>query len=413
MQKQLLVLGGGYSTVKVVEYAHKENIFVHVACQNNGDAAMIADKIFNVDLTDHQALHKYIVNNKIDGIMTGASEFHVFNMIKLAKIANIPCYATEEQWELCQNKRHFKDMCKKYHIPGVPEFSVDEVLKDCDFPVIVKPVDGCSSRGITICYNNEELKDAKEKARKESPSGKMLIEKYIDNGGITLDAKYVAINGEYYLEAFGENVVQGLITAVAKYPSHYIDLFIKKVDPFIREMFHAIGFENGPFFFQALPDGDNIYVYEMGLRVSGGMIYQITEATSGNNTQKMLIHYAVNGEMCSKEDVKMIDPYLNGKHSASISVPIREGKISSIEGLSVIQSFNWVVDITQYYHVHDIILPKYINTLDQLFARIIVKGDSEIELHERMKIIRNTVKIFDENGCLMNDWSGFDKKYNH
>ena len=88
--------------------------------------------------------------------MTGSAEFQVREMIRLCAKAGLPCYATEAQWNATQDKRNFKDLCKRFGIPGVPEFSLTDVLNDEDFPVIVKPVDSCSSIGISICRNNEE-----------------------------------------------------------------------------------------------------------------------------------------------------------------------------------------------------------------------------------------------------------------
>lgn len=410
--KKLLVLGGGSASTNVVKFAHEMGVKTYVVDYlNGGEAKDIGDEQAVISTVDYDMLMSYMEKNGIDGVMTGASEFNIVNTMRLCKKTGKPFYATEEQWNICQNKSHFKEMCKIYHVPSVPEFSVDVVLKENDFPVIVKPVDGCSSRGISICYNNEELEEAKVKAKKESSSGKMLIEKYIDNGGVTLDAKYIAVDGEYYLEAFGENIVQGLITAEAKYPSKYLKQFMEQADKPIRSMFKALGYENGPFFFQILPDGDKIYVYEMGLRVSGGMIYNLTEAASGNNTLKMLINFAVTGKMCEAEDLKKIDPHFNGKHVASLSVPIKEGIIAEIEGLQKIEQLPWLVDLTQYYHVGDEILQKYINTLDQLFARITIIADNVKDLSKRLCEIRSIVKIYDKEGKLMNDWSAFDKKY--
>jgi len=411
--KKLLILGGSASTVNVVNYAKSMGAYVYVAdlYEEGRPAKKIADKAVNIDATDYDALTDFVKQEQIDGCITSASEFHILNCIRLSEKAGLPFYTSEKHWNICQNKRHFKDLCFKYNVPCVPEFGVNDILDAKDFPVIVKPVDGCSSRGINICYNQEELEIAKKQALDSSPLKKILIERYIDNGGITLDAKYVAVDGEYYLEAFGENRVQGLITAIAMYPSQYIETFIKKVDPYVREMFKAIGYKNGAFFFQALPDGDNIYIYEMGLRVSGGMIYNITEATSGNNTLKMLINYSLTGTMCEKEDLLKIDPLLNGKFSASLSVPLKTGTIKNIVGLDIIEKMPELVDITQYYCIGDSITNKHINTLDQLFGRIILVANSPKELFEKLKFVRDTLTIISTENETMNDWKSFDKLY--
>lgn len=160
----------------------------------------------------------------------------------VSKMAGLPFYCNREQWDICQDKRNFKDFCKQYGLPAVPEYSIEDKLTEKDFPVIVKPVDGCSSRGINVCWNEVEYEKAKVAALEASPAGKILAEKYVVNGGITIDAKYVAVNGEYHLEAIGDRHVLngGLITAISFYPSKYYDRFMQQVDPYVKKAFSSI-----------------------------------------------------------------------------------------------------------------------------------------------------------------------------
>ena len=65
------------------------------------------------------------------------------------------------------------------------------------------------------------------------------------------------------------------------------------------------------------------------------------------------------------------------------------GHYLKIEGVEEVMSFKQVVDYTQYYEIGGTISPKSINTLDQLFARIMVVGESHEELLETLSIIRN------------------------
>ena len=109
------------------------------------------------------------------------------------------------------------------------------------------------------------------------------------------------------MKAILKSFTDGLITAITFFPSFNTGRYMKTIDPKVKDMFLSIGFNNGVFFFQAIPDKDDIYIYEMGLRTGGGMTYKITEATSGNNDLEMLIHYAITGEMCEEEDIKTID----------------------------------------------------------------------------------------------------------
>ena len=409
--KKILILGGKAATVNVVQLAHKMGIETHVTgIQEGGQAKEIADYTLLAGSEEHDKLMQYVRENSIDGVMTGSAEFQVQEMIKLCAKAGLPCYATEAQWNATQDKRNFKDLCNRFGVPGVPEFSVDDVLDDYDFPVIVKPVDSCSSIGISICHNNEELTVAKAKALEASASKTILIERYIDNGGLTHNIKYVVVNGEFFMEMMCDRyVVQGgLITAVSFFPSINTEKYLATIDEKIKDMFLSIGFTNGVFFLSAIPENDNIYIYEMGLRTGGGMNYKITEATSGNNDLEMLIHFAITGEMCEEEDIKTIDPYLKGKKAASLAMPLRVGTIGKVEGAKRIESIKGVVNFTHFCDEGDTILPKHINTLSQLYGRVMIVRNDKEDLINGLKEIRNAISIKDTEGNDMILWDTFD-----
>lgn len=410
--KKLLVLGGSASNVQLVHFAQEMGAYVIVADnQIDRPGKKIANDSILISTDDYISLAQYIKDNNIDGVSTGAGEWNVINAMRLCKLTSLPYYANEELWNICQDKRNFKNWCKRFDVPVVPEYSQDNRPHLTEYPVIVKPVDGCSSRGISICYNEEELEEAVQAALLLSNSKNVIIEKYIQNGGVTIDAKYVAIEGEYYLEAFGERHVldNGLITAISFYPSSYLSTWMQQVDKYIKSMFKTLGYKNGAFFFQAIPDGDKIYIYEMGLRVSGGMIYNMTAAAGCNNVMKMLIHHSLTGEMCEPSDINAIDPMLKGKSAATLALPLKLGVIKEILGFDKLKDINDIVDITVYYTNGHECLHKHLNTLDQLFARIMVVSDTEDKLRELLLKIRNIVSVKGVNNEELINWTTFDR----
>lgn len=411
--KKILILGGTAPCVHVTRFAMEMGAYVYVAdnLPGKGPAKSIANEAVLISTNDYDTLVSFIKEKKIDCVLTGPGEFNIVNAMTVSKMAGLPFYCNKEQWDICQDKRHFKDFCKQYGLPGVPEYSVNDVLKERDFPVIVKPVDGCSSRGINICRNQEEYAMAKEAALKASKAGNILVEKYVDNGGVTIDAKYVVVDGRFHLEAIGDRHVLngGLITSISFYPSKYINAFMEQVGPYVEKAFTAIGLRNGAFFFQAIPDGDRIYIYEMGLRVSGGMIYNMTEATSGNNTLKMLIHFGATGTMCEEADEKKIDAGFNGKVASTMAFPLRIGKIGSYFGFDEVAKYPGVIDLTRYYNVGDELLQKHVNTLDQLFARIMVSADDKSSLMSLIRNIRNNTSVKNVEGEEMIIWDTVDE----
>ena len=375
----------------------------------------IADEFYRIDSTDASVMIPFIKEHRIDGIFMGGSELLISKACDYINHLGYPCYCTKEQWEILQNKKMFKEVCREYHVPTVPEYCVNDSLSNLNFPIIVKPVDSCGSRGISICYDEKQYTTAKQVALHASPSKSVLVERYVDNGGHTMVVSYIAISGNYYLDSIGDRYVLdgGLITAAAFFPSVYFDHWMKLVDPMVKEMMKGLGIKNGVISFQALPDGDNIYVYECCFRLTGGMTYKMTEAICGHSSFRMLFNYTLTGRMGNEDDVKKIDASFKGQKGISITIPLRAGTIRKVEGVDDLKSFKQVIDYTNYYEVGETVLPKSINTLDQLFARIMVVGESQEALLCILYKIRCLLKVIDDNGNNMIIWDTFDRLYSH
>lgn len=412
--KRLLLLGSNFWKDDLKQFAKENGIYLIFAGLYPGVLDTIADEHYRIDTTDPSVMIPFIKEHDIDGVFMGGSELIISKSCDYINQLGYPCYCTKHQWDLLQDKKAFKDLCKKYNVPTVPEYGIDDKLSEKDFPVIVKPVDGSGSRGITVCHTQDEFEKAKEKALEDSPSKQILIEKYIDNGGVTNLVKYVAIDGKYYLEAMGDRYVlnKGLITANSFYPSKYIDLWMKKNDKCLCEMLReGVGLKNGVVAIQTLPDGDNLYAYECCFRLTGGVTFKMTEATSGNNSLKMMLRHVLTGKMCDPDEIKLIDPYFKGLFCSSTAIPLREGTIGSIEGLETILQMKSVINLLPYYEVGKTITKKHLNTLDQLYARIMVLGNDKKDVFRALNEIRNILKIKDTEGGDMIIWDTYDKIY--
>ena len=145
-------------------------------------------------------------------------------------------------------------------------------------PCNCKPVDGCSSKGITVCNSENELREAYIFALEHSESKEVIIEKYIQNNGIGFSVWYIVDNGMIHLNLTGDKYVvdpfknTSLISAASIYPSKYTKKYIESIDTNVRTLMSSLGVKNGVFFMQALIDDDKIYFHEMGIRLSGAYI---------------------------------------------------------------------------------------------------------------------------------------------
>ena len=170
--KRLLVLGGTHASLDTVKTAISMGIHVTVTDEapvSERVAKQIAHSVAGVSTNDIDGLAELIKKEKIDGVFCGPSEFNIRNTIRVCQAAGLPCYTTEELWDRCADKTSLKHYCRKHGVCTPEEYPVSAFLSEgadgeVKYPVAIKPADGCSSKGITVCYDRASVLVAIEKA---------------------------------------------------------------------------------------------------------------------------------------------------------------------------------------------------------------------------------------------------------
>ena len=198
--KKLLVLGGKpIGSCEIVNYAKEQGVYTIVAdylSMAQSPAKQIADEAWDISTADVDKLTELVAKNNIDGVYAGVHEFNIKKMIEICEKTHRPCFCTLNQWEKFNNKRNFKELCKKYGLPVTKEYS-DKDETSIEYPVVIKPVDGSGSMGFSLCHNRDEFQKAYNKAIKFSRGGGVLIEKYMKYENSVI-VNYTVINGQVY-----------------------------------------------------------------------------------------------------------------------------------------------------------------------------------------------------------------------
>ena len=297
---------------------------------------------------------------------------------------------------------------KLRNIPFSPPDMSEAEWDRIDYPIIIKPVDGSSSVGISVCRERSEVMPAYQKAMDASVCKRIIAERYIDNGGEIFGAKYLIQDGEAYPYLLIDTYVvdpfsrRSLISAFTLTPSKYRDYYLREMDQKVRSMIRGMGLKNGTVFFQSLPYRGKIYFHEMGYRLSGGLIYKLTEPLMGINDMKMMIRFALGGECITQGEVEKIDLNCGGKYGAQLMMPLKPGTIGSIEGLEKARSLPCVTDFIQYYAVGDTVLEKHVGTLQQHLGRFTMIAESEDEIVRTVREIQRILIVRDKEDQIMN-----------
>ena len=400
--KKILILGGTTLMIHVVEVAKKLGVYTVVTdIDPKSPAKRYSDKSYDISTNDIDKLVNICIDNNIDGVFTGYEDFNTSIACELCEIINKPFYATKEHIALTKNKIQFKNKCIEFGVPVVDEY-MD--VKNIKFPVVTKPADSYSGKGITICANESELQNGIEFAKKYSKSNQYLIEKYMDSNYVEcINIDYLIKDGDIKLSFIGDKYVnneQGNktpLTSAVLYPSKRQNEYIEQLDERVKAMFKSLQLRNGTLFIESFYDEDGFHFYEMGYRVGGGQSSILLNKICNIDYVEMLIRYALTGILCEDDVFDRISPNFSGM-ACSLVVLMKEGIVSKIEGVEKIIELDDVVKYTQFIDIDGEIPSNLVGTLGQVFARIHIVSNSYEKFRNVIKVINCELKVLDHNG---------------
>lgn len=403
--KKLLILGANPETAGLVRKANELGIYTIVTDYNpNAYAKQYASKAIDIDATDLDSLVNFAREEGIDGVLVGVAEALLPTYQKLCEKLGFPYYAELDLLDLMTNKQKFKDVCRKYDVPVVDEYVVDsfdkETLKKVKLPVVVKPVDSCSSKGISVCHSLDELQEGIKKALGYSSSKNILIEKYMTGDEVIV--YYVFQNGKPIFVAMCDRYTNKEQEGVAQlptayiYPSRHLKRYQRTVDDKVKNMFENLKIKQGVIFIQSFIDENGeIRFYEPGFRLNGAQEHYLVDATTGIDAKELMINFSLTGTM-SESDISInAAPNFNNKYCCKLSPLVKLGRIGRIEGLDIIENMPEVVSINPSYQNGDIV--SGYGTLKQIVCRFFVVADTKAELIEVLNNINSVFEVYDEN----------------
>lgn len=404
--KRLLVLGGS-AWIDIIKAFADENKITLVAVGNDPKSPLARiGEYHNINSTDHEAMKSFIRESAIDGVYMGSNETVIRNAVQYLAEVGLPCYCTLNQWDSLMNKRSFKELCIKFGIPVAPRFTYCPGEKcNIQYPVIVKPADGCASEGITICNSEEELDRAYDFAATNSPTHEVLIEKLVNNSGMDVFfqitngvAKWCALGDKYPVQ-FQEGA--GSVAGARIFPSIYTNEFRVRFEDKLKSLFEHIGLYQGLIWMEVFHDGDDYYFNEVGYRPNGSLSIVGIDYLCGINTVAADIYYSLTGKSKAEGFSSLIlkEAPKGKKKVCEYWVACNPGTVGRIEGVKELQAHANILALFPKYSVGSVI--PHTNGFAQNFCVIHFAYNNSDEMQKVLDFIRDTIKVYDYNGADM------------
>ena len=194
---KILVMGASILQLPAIKRAKELGLRVGVV-DFNPEAIGIpyADDYFNVSTIDVQGVVDVARAYRPDGIMTLATDMPMRSVARACENCGLPGI----KYDTAVKATDKGEMIKAFEAAGVahPWYFIvgskdafEATVSKVTYPCVMKPTDNAGSRGVMLCGSAEELKSAYAYSRKESRSGAVIIEEYLQGPEFSIEVMVV------------------------------------------------------------------------------------------------------------------------------------------------------------------------------------------------------------------------------
>lgn len=250
-------------------------------------ARAIPDKFYKVNIFNIEDVKKIAVDEKVDFIITVCADQVLLVVAEVSEMLGLPCYIGYKQAQDVSDKIRMKKIFKENKIPTtkyleLESLDMNEIAK-LNYPLVVKPVDAYSSKGVRKAETEKELIAYYNEAKKISRSGGVIVEEFFEGEEISVDA--FVLNGKAHILSItnSEKVKDKdrFVIFRGRYPATIPDTIRNQIEDVAQKIADSFGLVNSPLLVQLLHNNENISVLEFCARTGGNMKWLLIKNSCG------------------------------------------------------------------------------------------------------------------------------------
>ncbi len=405
-----LVLAGGFPQIALINELRKHKATILLADYNDNPVAKeFADKYYQVSTLDVQAIKEIAIKEKVDFLITVCTDQALLTVASVSEELHLPCYIDYETARNVTNKQYMKKVFAENKIPSGKHIILEKFEKDAiqqlRLPLVVKPVDCNSSKGVHRCDDMRELEEYFVEATRLSRTGTAIVEEYITGEEISVDV-YVE-NGKAILLCMSESDKiadkDKFVIFRSRWPSFAsrnpaISNKVEHIAQQIADVFHIV---NSPMLIQLLVNDNDVYVIEFSARTGGGDKHLLIKRATGFDVVKAVVDLTL-GIYPHVEDIKPEQQYL-----VTDFIYCHAGIFDHLEGFDELKEKGVLKDF-YLFKTKGTKFDENINSSGDRIAGYTVTANSHNELISKHDEIRSNIKIISRDG---NDMARHDLLY--
>ncbi len=399
---KLLMLGSNNSSTDIILCAKSMGVRTVAADYyppERSAAKRAADEHWLISTGDLDALERKCREEGITAVASGVSDFNTEQAVQLCARLGLPCYCTPEAWHYARDKADFKALCRQVGVPVAEDWVLSDPPTQAELdavrlPVVVKPVDMSSNRGMSYCRDRASLEKACRYARSVSSQSRLIVERMIE--GHEYASYYVLAGGEARLLTFASMNSQpgapGNCYSLTTTVTDLTEQYIREIDPAVRALIKAAGCTDGYVWFEIMAEHGRFYFLEMGYRLSGDVLHIPLRSLTGFDAIRWMTECALGRRHRPEQLAAIPDPRTTKRSATSYLLwTSRAGAIGEISGVEQIAALPGVdrVSLAPVGSGFDIYRP---------VGPVLFTSDDCRQLCDTIERINRGIRITDQTG---------------
>lgn len=392
-----LVLAGSCSQIVLLNKLRERGIYTILADNNpNAVAIPFADHFVKINILDDEAVKQVAVSEKVDFLIAVCADQVLITVAKISEELGLPCYIDYKTACAVSDKSYMKEIFSKYDIPSskhtfMAEFD-EKKIEGMEYPLVVKPVDAYSSKGVRKAADIIELKQYFDEAANISRSGVVIVEEYVEGSEITVDFEIVDGKAHLLSASNTEKVdyKDRFLAFRTRFPAAVSTETISRIETIGQKIADAFNLKNTPMLVQLLTNDKKESVLEFCARTGGGAKYLLVKAASGFDPIDAVIDLTL-GQKPTVNSPKSESKFITNEFLYSYP-----GCFDHLEGFEELKKEGVISEYWQFKW-KGAEISKAVTSSDRI-ASFTIKTDSYEELVEKHNKIASTIKIIDING---------------
>lgn len=300
-----MIFGAGLNQLELIREARHLGLeTVVIDPQTDPPGKEEADQFYRIDGDDYDTTRSVAVRHHIGGIVTGQTERPLRIMARLAQEMGLVFNSPEvtgrclDKWQMKQAFLENEIPCAKGILLTAGEELPGKLPVDSGFPVIIKPRDAFSSRGVYRCETYDEIKSHIADTTSYSSSGGIIIEEFLAGKEYSVEA--VTCHGRTTIIQYTEKFITPYPNTVELghlQPAALTREQQEAVSSVVIKTLKALGLENSASHTEIMLTEEGPAVIEVGARLGGDFIASyLTKSSTGISMDRAAIQIAMGTE---------------------------------------------------------------------------------------------------------------------